>query len=781
MDFTKYPQKPGKLSRPMYPQIALIIFFLFPLTGNATTPFTPYQAISYDAMIATRGEEIIAQEARFLAGRTAMERGFYKSGLRYLEGLEEQLPPVKHHILSLRAYGYRNIGDWEKATSIWRELIEGNTPEESVGRAYFSIADSYYANGRTEDAIRGYEIALERYPHHDASNYARITLAILLEKTGDFEKAAAIYQFFVTGNPTHPLSNEALSRLNQLAIEKRIADIPTQTWLERAEKLLKRRSLTLAKETLEKAKLTLVEDDSHREKYVFLTSILDFRQGRFEKAKNGFMQLSESAQSSGDWYKYLQWKARAQYRLGDKSKAVDSYLKAHERFGAQKQGRQALYMAAWLASHSSAGERASQLFTSYLNKFGRHHNTVDARWFQAWNSYKNGELKEAKTLLEDFERRFPKSSLLPRVHYWQGRLFTKLGQSDKAKVAFQKVIEEKPSRYYGFLARQRLSEFDTPMTTTSHFGGPITLAALDSDVTTSNPTSKTRNKFKEAVGHVGLQKNGHSKTLKSLQPNGGSLFNWTDKIGTTIRQLVRFNYPQEAVHMVDLLPPISNISSDQVRLSRLLLYQALGAYNRAHRLVALYFKEQLSQDIRSNNEIYYQLSYPLAYAKTVSHVAEEFSIDSWLILSIMRQESAFKPQAQSWASAQGLMQLIPRTGSEISKRLKLKDFNSGTLQQPTVNIRFGAWYLSELLKKFQGNIALAISAYNAGPVAVEEWANNRIGMETDEFIEEIPYRETRHYVKKVLENLAIYSALYERKSLNIQATIPSKIMDNINF
>ena len=89
--------------------------------------------------------------------------------------------------------------------------------------------------------------------------------------------------------------------------------------------------------------------------------------------------------------------------------------------------------------------------------------------------------------------------------------------------------------------------------------------------------------------------------------------------------------------------------------------------------------------------------------------------------------------------------------------------------------------MSELIKKFKGHPALAIASYNAGPKAVSRWVDLRGGMATDEFIEEIPFRETRHYVKAVLSNFSVYSELYERKSVTVPETIGMDYLDNINF
>jgi soluble lytic murein transglycosylase len=140
----------------------------------------------------------------------------------------------------------------------------------------------------------------------------------------------------------------------------------------------------------------------------------------------------------------------------------------------------------------------------------------------------------------------------------------------------------------------------------------------------------------------------------------------------------------------------------------------------------------------------------------VRFFSETEQVPPELVWAVMREESHFKTGATSGAGAMGLMQIIPQTGYEIAESLKLTEFQSGDLYQPLINVRFGTHYLSQLLKQFSGNLVQTISAYNAGPDAVERWRTQRPGHPCDEFIEEIPYRETHNYVMKVMKSFWNY-------------------------
>lgn len=156
------------------------------------------------------------------------------------------------------------------------------------------------------------------------------------------------------------------------------------------------------------------------------------------------------------------------------------------------------------------------------------------------------------------------------------------------------------------------------------------------------------------------------------------------------------------------------------------------------------------------NEEIKGLFYPVAYAQEVQEAARKFNIDPFFILAIMREESRFDSEARSIAGAKGLLQLMPETASRLSKELSIKIKNPDDLYEPKTNILIGSYYLKKLLEEFQ-SLPAAIAAYNAGENAVREWLKNGRYKSSDEFIEDIPFNETKNYVKKVLMSYFEYT------------------------
>jgi soluble lytic murein transglycosylase len=150
--------------------------------------------------------------------------------------------------------------------------------------------------------------------------------------------------------------------------------------------------------------------------------------------------------------------------------------------------------------------------------------------------------------------------------------------------------------------------------------------------------------------------------------------------------------------------------------------------------------------------------YPLAYTGPVSQNSVVNDLSEALVYALIRAESGFSPAVRSHAGAIGLMQLMPDTAKATIH--EKGQFNPLRLTVPEFNIKVGTKHLRDLLKGYDGDAVYAIAAYNAGAGAVERWRRSMKGLKKDEFIESIPYQETRDYVKKVYASAATYRQLY---------------------
>jgi soluble lytic murein transglycosylase len=163
--------------------------------------------------------------------------------------------------------------------------------------------------------------------------------------------------------------------------------------------------------------------------------------------------------------------------------------------------------------------------------------------------------------------------------------------------------------------------------------------------------------------------------------------------------------------------------------------------------------------------------YPAAYPQEVERSARRTRLDPYLLLAVARRESVFRPDARSAAGAVGLVQVLPATAARIAAVLGRPPPEPEALADPQTALDLGAWYLADLLGAF-GDPAVAAAAYNAGPRAVRRWVNQGRGRPLDEWVEDIPFRETRYYVRYVIGGWSAYRILAGGGAPRLAKTVP---------
>jgi len=154
--------------------------------------------------------------------------------------------------------------------------------------------------------------------------------------------------------------------------------------------------------------------------------------------------------------------------------------------------------------------------------------------------------------------------------------------------------------------------------------------------------------------------------------------------------------------------------------------------------------------------------YPEPHRDIVLSAAYDNHIDPYLVFAIIRAESKFQPTAESAVGARGLMQIMPETAQWIASQQGITDFNEADLHEPEVNIQFGCWYIANLSKEFNDNLPLVIASYNAGRGQVGEWLQSGEWDGSLQKVEDVPFLETREYIKNVMRNYEAYRAIYTR-------------------
>lgn len=394
---------------------------------------------------------------------------------------------------------------------------------------------------------------------------------------------------------------------------------------------------------------------------------------------------------------------------------------AHLDRAASTEGRgaaEAAFLASFLFYDFGRFDQAAERFEAY----GAQHQArrEEASWFRGWSLYLQGKGDEAEKVFASHLATWPKGATTPQILYWRARLLEKAGKGEEAKALYARGARLWPTDWYGLLSSRRVGAAPA---------APTTRAAPP-----AGPWGKG----------AAWQRLGRAKALYEV--------GFSEEAGEELDAAVRSG------------------AGKGLLLAGARLALEHGDPARAFRLSSRLGGPASASD----------LSFPLAFPREMER-AGAAGIDPLLVLSVIRQESGFSRTARSPRGAVGLMQLLPGTARKLVSYLDLS-VDPELLTDPATNVVLGAAYLSALLDRFGGNEALAVAAYNAGPEAVVRWLEDplRSGLSLDEWVEAIPWRETRGYVKTVLSNYATYRALASKPPPLLQEALP-KVRDGIDF
>ncbi len=394
----------------------------------------------------------------------------------------------------------------------------------------------------------------------------------------------------------------------------------------------------------------------------------------------------------------------------------------------------------------------------YLNKKETdiYQNVV---WQRVLNNLKRNELVEARKKLLQLIKISPKSSNYPKYLFWYGIDLKKLGLTAHANFYFEMANAVAPLSYYGIMSGVELGHV------LNFEKAHLTLNQKHLNLSQYNlKLSRMHlklNKEKESKRHSKFM---HSKFMYSAgTADAGAGYKFYKDFSNmrsyyVLKTFLKLNLFALAQYKLNEILKFNQIKNNKYFILKLInLFSRYKDYRDAASLSDLLIKSKFL----SRKYLYFL--YPRPYYGYAEKYSERYNVPVNLIYSIMRQESLFDPVCSSGAGAIGLMQIISPTGYYIANKVGCAYFNPNYLYRSSLNIKFGSYYLSSLLDEFARKKYLAIASYNAGPGAVSYWKNNNLSDENRLlFIENIPYNQTRNYVKMVLRNYYVYNALYKK-------------------
>ncbi len=437
--------------------------------------------------------------------------------------------------------------------------------------------------------------------------------------------------------------------------------------------------------------------------------------------------------------------ARAYRKLGNGDQANKWYDRHIQVFPSHPKSQEILWLRAWQHEERNHFKSAASVYRKLFSSKGK--RTEESHLRHALCYYRRGEYDSSLAYLSAFQKKYPESYFSAASMFWQGKCLLALGRKENACSTWSVLSKLDPTDYYAHRARQMMGDttgqiwVDYDSTTNMQY----TRTWLDS----ISPSSKKAISANDSV---------------SLFRGAALLSVGLAKEAECFLEDFETNYYGNLLLQFDLASAYAMAGDPALafRVGRRLSWR-IPVENRS----------QVPYDVQT-------LLYPDFFSRTVLTNAARFAVDPLLICAVIRQESIFDPQIVSPAGAVGLMQIMPYTGKAISGKLK-DDFSTDSLYSFAFNIRYGSYYLKELLDDFDGNLVLVLASYNAGPHNARKWYERGKDLDSDLFVEDIGFTETRGYVKKVLGNYWTYKSLSQRANhaYNPQNVVIPKVQSTI--
>jgi soluble lytic murein transglycosylase len=563
------------------------------------------------------------------------------------------------------------------------------------------------------------QAVLKRYPEHPAA--AKALYLIGLPEYQD----KAIAKF-----PSHPLSWEI--------IRKRLQENPNQPKLQ----------LILAKYAYDQPGILPVLD--------LLSKNTTLKPDQWELVANGYWQNNQFAKAA-NVYTRATVTPRNLYRMArgwqiskKTVQAIAAYKKLVSTFPqARETGSALLYLAQMTKTPKQAlsyldrvinqfplqagkallakakilqaqndTKGATQALELLLSKYPQTEEAAEYRWTMAQQTAKTADYRTASQWAQPIPINNPNSTLAPRAAFWLGKWAIKLGKKQEAKQAYEYVLSQFPYSYYAWrsavILGLNVGNFNNVRQLQPEIvflGRPVPPAGSDT--------------FKE---------------LYLLAQDRDAWLQWETEFLDKTEPTVAEQFTDGLVHLTrgENLIGIDKISKLEDREKP---------------------EEKADYEALSKQITYWQARYPFPFFQEIKYWSQKRQLNPLLVTALIRQESRFEPKIKSVANAVGLMQVLPSTAQWIAPRINV-DSKKIDLENPNDNLMLGTWYLDYTHQQYANNSLLAIASYNAGPGNVTKWLQTLPKEDPDEFVEAIPFDETRNYVRQVFGNYWNYLRLY---------------------
>lgn len=664
-----------------------------------------------------------AKRAGLLSGVLLTERN-PAAAMQYLRAAQRDFPVLDDYVRYWMGEALLHLGDAKEAAAMYESVMQAVPDSNLLNVMTLRAGEAWYQASSCPESVAWLlkAVGLNDKDPHIPQAWLRLA-ACYLRDNQLAEGRETLKQLWVK----YPYSKEAKEAESLL-----MTNIGGESWSPppadhyvRAQAFL---GQALHAEAIEDLKKFLARDPSspHRGEAKLKMGVAQVRLKLYDQARDTFHALVTEQGPQAD--EATVWLARVYLRQAQGPKLLDlSRAAAKRSLSPEQTGQIHLFAGIWLEDQSQFEEAIAKY--RLVAKAGEPASQrSEAQWREGWVFYRTGRYREAVDVWQHILAQRD-SDFEPQALYWTARSYGHLG-AQKSRELYLHLCERYPYTYYCQLARERT---DIPvLQALEQEAPPVLAAAAESSISEAGPFPHV--KRVEIEQQPAYRRAVELKTLGLDQDAARELTALTD----------RYNRDP------DVLMALS------------MMLNEVGAYHHALRLARAQFRDRLERTGGSVAPGLWNVAYPTGLIPTIQAQGAN-GLDPFLVAAIIREESQYDWRAVSRVGAIGLMQVMPATANAVAQRHQFPAVGREDLFDQETNIRIGAHYVDQLLGQFSGNLVHTIAAYNAGPLVVTTWATTHRGRSQDEFVELIPFQETRQYVKRVLRSYKEYVRLAGRQ------------------
>lgn len=665
------------------------------------------------------------KRALYLMGKTYAAMQEPNEALEVFKAFD--YPEIKDYIHFDMAEIYFGLQEYALAFDEITRLLEKFPQSCLLPQAELLRADILSKLDRNEQATRFLTTVIERFskkpPDSTSAQYIPLMIfksALLKEQSRQTRQALSLYRDLYINYPNHEVMSKALPNFKQLSAGSFPPSLTEEEFATRVQNLLTGVQYQQAIDEIGEFKKQTGKSALSPRFYFYLASAYKSLRQRAQ-ANEALLAFLKEYPKHQRIYEADYLIARNLWNLNQNESSIRYFQDALRAGPDSEWFLKAQFYLGRLYEDNNQYPQAMRQY-EILAKLPRQHEYKEiSAWRLAWIQYKMGNLERSFELFKNNVNNIPNGQLTDSNIFWMGKAAEKLGRDAIARNIYADLYKTYPFAYYGLRAREKLLEV----------GLPAEEPAIENDIELNLPPLSPEEFF-------------HYVRAREMTTMG---FNENARI--EIQQIEK-TYKKNLSGVVW----VAN------------LYNRATAYSGSFRILSLYKDLKAGKGEKELPLLFWKSLYPSAYSESIQMNAKNQKIDPFLVKGVIHQESMFDAKALSPAGARGLMQLMPETG----RRLALdgsgqKTFAADSLFDPDLNIQLGVKYLGELNQQTGNNAVHILICYNAGPDVLKKWLLQFQSLtDPDEFIESIPYPETRGYVKHILRNYGVYKSLYPNAS-----------------